>query len=335
MNKTHFGTLPTGEEIYKFTLTSEDSTAEIISRGATILSFRPFGEEIIAGFDTLEDYLAARSFHGATVGRVCNRIVGASFVMDGKEIKLSKNNGEHFLHGGTDGWTARAWSVLDYGKDFVKLGLSSRDGESGFPADVDVEALFTLKGSALIVSYKAIPYGKTPIMITTHGFFNLNGFATTVDEHEVTIYADQYTEVDEKRLPTGRRASVDGTFLDFRTPHRICERIDESPIGYDHNYILRGDNIVSMDGAPLALAARVVGEHLKLTAYTNQVGIQFYVQMRASDSAPTLHGGIKQFPRCAFCIEPQLEPDCVRRGLAIYDKGEVYESTIVYHVERI
>ena len=95
MNKTHYGTLKSGEEIYKFTLKSEDSTAEIISYGATIISFCPFGKEIIAAFDKVEDYETCRDYRGASVGRVCNRIAGASFEMDGTVYELTKNNGEN------------------------------------------------------------------------------------------------------------------------------------------------------------------------------------------------------------------------------------------------
>lgn len=335
MNKELFGRLSSGEEVYAFTLVSGESTARIINYGATITSFCPFGSEIVAGFDTIEDYERCRSYHGTTVGRVANRIVNAKFPMDGEIIELGKNNGEHCLHGGPDGYSKKLWCVIDYGKNFVKLGYFSPDGESGFPSDLDVEATFTLKGACLGVKYKAIPHGKTPIMLTTHGFFNLDSFEGDVLGHEVTILADQYTEVDDNRLPTGNHVSVDNTAFDFRMPRKIGERINESPIGYDNNYILSARDIISNEGTPYALAAQVKGKRLVMTAYTNQPGIQFYVQNSASETAPKLHGRRPQFPKCAFCIEPQLEPNCVNHGLGFYDVGEVYEAGIIYEVERL
>ena len=335
MSKELFGRLESGEEIYKFTLTSESSTAAIINYGATINSFCPFGKEIIGGFDTLEDYVRCRSYHGSTVGRVSNRIVGGSFTMDGEVYELARNNGEHCLHGGIDGYTHKVWQVIDYGSSFVKLGYTSPDGESGFPSEVVFEALFSLSGSSLKVSYKGIPKGKTPIMLTTHGFFNLDGYVGGVRDHIVRIYADKYTEVDENRLPTGRHASVDGTPFDFRVPKRIGEDMDKSPIGYDHNYIVKGNQIISDGGNPLTLAIEVTGRELRMKAYTDQPGFQFYVLKKASETAPLLHGGIKQGPVSAFCIEPQVEPNCVRAGRGFYDVGEVYSSTIIYSVEKV
>ena len=334
MNKTHYGTLKSGEEIYKFTLKSEDSTAEIISYGATIISFCPFGKEIIAAFDKVEDYETCRDYRGASVGRVCNRIAGASFEMDGVVYELTKNNGENCLHGGLDAYSHRPWDVIDYGADFVKLGLVSPDGDGGFPSRVDIEVLFRLSGAALEVSFKAVPYGKTPIMLTTHGYFNLDSIENTIEDHKFTIYADEYTEVDETKLPIGR-FPVEGTAFDFRGGKRLAEGLLERPDGFDHNFVLSSNYFISHGSIPLALAAVVDGKSLRMNTYTNQPGIQFYAQMKASEKSPILRGGIKQFGKIAFCIEPQVEPNCIKSGIGFYNKGEVYESTTLYIVEKI
>lgn len=49
----------------------------------------------------------------------------------------------------------------------------------------------------------------------------------TINDHIVTIQADFYTPMDNVSIPTGEIAKVDGTPMDFRTPHAIGERIDE------------------------------------------------------------------------------------------------------------
>lgn len=335
MNKTLFGTLPGGEEIYSFSLKSECATAEIISLGATIASFMPYGREIIGGYETLEEYLPYNDYHGATVGRVCNRIVGGSFTMDGVVYELTKNNGEHCLHGGNDAYHKKAWDVIEYGTDFVRLGYISPDGQSGFPGEVKIEARFTLIGAALAVEYTAVPSKKTPIMLTTHGFFNLDSYQGSVEEHRVRIYADEYSEVSEARLPTGRRVPVVGTALDFTEPRMIGERIADSPIGYDHNFVLKPESFIECHGKSLGLVAEVWGRELKLTAYTDQPGIQFYVLANKNLTAPTLRGGVKQTQFSSFCIEPQIEPNCVQRGVGFCEAGEVYSAMIVYDVERI
>lgn len=335
MNKELFGTLPSGEDIYKFTLESDCASAEIISRGATIVSFKPFGREVIAGFETLEDYLKCRTYHGATVGRVCNRIVGAKIEIDGTSYELTKNNGEHCLHGGSDGYHDKAWEIIDYGRDFVELGYLSPDGQSGFPGELSVVATFRLIGAALIVDYTAIPEKKTPIMLTTHGYFNLNSFKTSVEGHLVKMHAEEYSGISEERLPTGVRASVVGTPLDFRTPRAIGERVLESAIGYDHNFIINGEYAREYNGRSLRRAAEVWGEELKLTAYTDQPGVHFYVYANKNLTAPMLKGGVTQTRFSAFCLEPQVEPNCVSRGVSFYEAGEVYRATTIYEIEKL
>ena len=237
MNKAVFAILESGEKIYKITLKSGESSAEIISRGAAIKSFKPFGREIVAGFDSLDTYLGYGSVYGAVIGRVCNRIVGACFEMDGKVYELTKNNGENCLHGGSDAFHTKVWDVLEYGEDYALLGYSAPDGQSGFPGNIEVRARYTLANSELRIEFTATPDRRTPIMLTSHSFFNLESHATDVLGHKIKMYADRYTEIGEQRLPTGKRPEVEGTPYDLRAPREIGERIGDSALGYDHNFI--------------------------------------------------------------------------------------------------
>lgn len=329
-----FGRLASGEEIYKFTLRSGASMAEVITLGASLRSFKPYGKEILGGFSTLEEY-ASGTFFGASVGRVCNRIVGGSILIDGTRYELSKNNGEHCLHGGEDRFNTKAWDVISYTDSSVKLGYTSPNGQSGFPGEVKVTAEFRLVGADLSVEYRGVPDKKTPIMITSHGFFNLEGFDHDVLSHVVRIYADECTEVDSSRLPTGIRAPVAETFLDFRMPRTLGERIDESPVGYDHNYILSPTSFIESNGRSLGLAAEVSAGNLKLSAYTDQPGMQLYVMMTPPKKTPIDKTGAAYIRHGAFCLESQIEPNCVSRGIGLIDAGEEYVSTTLYKVERI
>ena len=327
-----FGRLPSGEEIYKLTLESELATAEVISYGARLVSFRPFGREVVAGFATLEEYMSNRTYNGATVGRVCNRTVGGSFVMDGGRYELSKNNGEHCLHGGADNFSDKAWELLYEDGHTVRLGYTSPDGQSGFPGEVRVVAEYSLEGTALTVRYSAIPTKKTPIMITNHAYFHLGGFGTEVRDHSVRFYADEYSEVSEERLPTGRHVSVVGTPVDFREPRMIGERMDDSPIGYDHNLILSPSVWREACGSRVGLAAEVCAAGLMMRAYTDQPGMQLYVQ-RGPAKTP-LTSGKMQTAFGAFCLEAQIEPNCAGLGRGFVEAGHEYISTTVYEVLR-
>lgn len=328
-----FGTLPMGEKIYKFTLKSDTSEAEVISYGARLASFRPFGREITAGFDTLDEYMLDRSYHGATVGRVCNRTVGATFVMDGVRYLLTKNNGEHCLHGGADNFSDKPWQVLGYDDSSVRLGYTSPDGQSGFPGEVRVMAEYKLDGAALTVKYTAVPSAKTPIMITNHAYFHLGGFDADVRSYRLRIWADELSEVSPERLPTGKHISVVGTPLDFREPRTIGERIADSPIGYDHNFILSPTEWREVGGCRVGLAAEITGDGLVLRAYTDQPGMQLYVPK--NELKRPLREGHIQAAEGAFCLEAQIEPNCAGLGRGFVDAGEVYVSTTVYEAKMI
>ncbi len=334
MNKTLFGVLESGKEIYKITLRSGTSSAEVISLGASITSFKPFGREIVAGFNELSAYLGFAGVYGATVGRVCNRIVGAKFEMDGVTYDLTKNNGENCLHGGSDAFHTKAWDVLEYGEDYALFGYMAPDGQSGFPGNIDVKARYTLADSELRIEYTATPDRRTPIMMTSHSFFNLESHTTDVLAHKIKIYADKYTEINELRLPTGNRPDVADTPYDFRTPRAIGECIGDSALGYDHNFILRGDVTREIGGKSLALAAEVWGKELKLSAYTDQPGIQLYVTSGAPKSRRETSSGAVLGAFASFCLEPQIEPNCIKDGRCFVDGGETYECNIVYRADR-
>ena len=323
-----YGTLPTGEKIYKFTLKSALAEAEIISYGARIASFRPYGRDIVAGFECLGGYMADKWFHGATVGRVCNRTAGAAFVMDGVRYELTKNNGENCLHGGADNFSDKAWEVISYTDSSVSLGYTAPDGQSGFPGEIAVRATFSLEGAALKVAYAATPDKKTPIMMTNHSYFNLDGFGGDVCAHILRVWADEYIEISPERVPIGKRP-LDGGALDFRAPRAIGERMGECPLGYDHNFVLSSSEV--RDG--LKLAAEITAGGLKMRAYTDQPGVQFYVprsQMKA-----LLRGGATLVPYGAFCLESQIEPNAAASGKCFVEAGEEYRSTTVFAVEKI
>lgn len=333
MLKERFGTLPTGEAVDVYTLQSGEATLRVMTRGATIVNFRVGDTDIVGGFDTLGDYLADESHQGAVIGRVANRIAGASFPMDGKLYRVTKNEGNNCLHSG-DGFDHRLWTAEKATDDSITFRYVSPDGEEGFPHTLDVRVTYRLEGAALLIDYTAVPDGRTPIALTNHAYFNLDGFGGTVDDHVVTIYADRYTEVNDELIPTGNHPSVDGTVFDFRMPHRIGERVGGGFVGYDHNYVLNKDRKYAVMGYELALAAEVTNGKRKMSVYTNQDGVQFYIGNFLAGK-PDFRGGVPRVTHGAFCLETQSEPDCVHRGAGFYARGEVYRHMTVYRVETL
>ncbi len=333
MEKTYFGTLPTGEIISLYTIKNDEASLTVMERGGAIVKFEAYGKDIIGGFDTLDDYLKDTSHQGALIGRVANRIAGARFEMDGKEYKLPQNNNGNCLHGG-DGFDHKVWTVEEFGEDFITLSYTSRDGEEGFPAELLTVVTYKLEGAAILIDYKAYPKAKTPIALTNHAYFNLNGFGGTVEDHIITVYADRFTDVDEKLIPNGKRPAVEGTVFDLKKPTEMGEHLSADFIGYDHNFVLNGQPREVVFGKELALAAEVLGEELSMKVYTDQPGVQFYMG-NFLGKGPAFRGGHKPIVHGAFCLETQTEPNCVNLGEGFYEAGEVYTHSTVYKVSKL
>lgn len=328
-----FGIMPDGKTANVYTLKNDKCEIRLTDYGATVLSFKVGEVDIVGGFDKLDTYFTDDSHQGAIIGRVANRIAGARFVMDGKEYTLPKNNGENCLHGGV-GFDFKLWDTVEYTNDRIAFGYMSKDGEEGFPASLSVTVTYILSGTELIIDYKATPDGKTPIALTNHSYFNLDGFGGDILDHVLTVYADSYTEVGDDLIPTGVRPAVDGTPFDFRAPHKIGERISDADGGYDHNFILCPAITKEYLGKELGLAAEVSGKALTMRVYTDQPGVQLYTGNFLGFGAD-FKGGVKQVKHGALCLEAQTEPNAVNHGIGFYEKGEIYTQTTVYSVEKI
>ena len=333
MTREIFGKTKSGEIVEIVTLTNEVAELKVMTRGATIVSFKPYGVDIVGGYDTMEVYEADKgSYQGATVGRVANRIGDAQFTMDGAIYMVTANDNGNCLHGGS-GFSFKMWKIEDVTDDSVTMSYYSPDGEDGFPNGLMSKVKFTLSGAAVIIEYEAIPEGKTPIALTNHSYFNLDGFGGLIDDHVATIYADKYTEVDGKLIPNGIRPEVKGCAYDFTSPKKIGECFGKEVDGYDHNFILCPKFSAEFSGKDIPLAASVTNGKLTLNVYTDQPGIQFYTG-NFLGGKPDFRGGVERIKHGAFCLEAQTEPNCINHGIGFYDAGEVYTQITVYEVKQ-
>jgi len=311
-----FGQTADGQKVWLFTMANANGmTVKITNYGGIITHLlvpdrNGVAADVVLGFDTLDKYLAGHPYFGAIVGRYANRIGGAKFTLDGKEYTLAANNGPNHLHGGLKGFDKQVWEARSMqGADHVALALTylSKDMEEGYPGNLQCTVTYTLTNdNELKITYEAVTDKPTVVNLTNHSYFNLAGQGSgLIYDHELMLTADHYTPVDDGLIPTGEIASVKGTPLDFTTPHRIGERIDQFPEigGYDHNFCLN-----SRDGS-MALCARVYeptsGRVMKI--YTTQPGVQFYTgnfldgSIKGKGSTYNKHG--------AFCLETQHWPD--------------------------
>lgn len=332
MKKRLFGILPDGTEVYGYTICGGETEAEIITYGAAVRTLVFDGTDIAGGFDGIDGYITDTGNQGGTIGRVANRIENACFVMDGKEYALTQNDGKHCLHGGGS-FNHRVWSVTSYSENEITLFYASPDGENGFPSELDASVTYTVAKNALIIRYSAVPKGKTPVSLTNHTYFNLNGLGGDIKEHRLKIWAEKYTETDSELIPTGNRPTVAGTRFDFREARKIGDGIDGICGGYDNNFILSPQIYGDFLGSRLGLAAQLECGGKRLSVYTDAPGLQLYTG-NFLDGTAKFKGDIPAIKHGALCLETQAEPNSVKRGESIYRAGEVYKQTCVYKIER-
>jgi aldose 1-epimerase len=334
MQKNIFGKLPDGQTVEQFTLTNANGIiCKLLNYGATIASLEvPDAKgnpaNVILGFDDLNGYLQ-NTFFGSVCGRTANRIAGAKFSLDGKIYKLTANEGENQLHGGNRGFDKQVWRAQEKSGG-VEFSYSSRDGEEGFPGNLEANVLFTLTDkNELRLDYSAATDKPTPVNLTSHGYFNLAG-SGNVSSHEIFLAADFFTPADSKLIPTGEIKSVKGTPMDFTEPKTIGAQIKKFPAaasGYDSNFVINGG------GKNLTLAARVrePGSGRVMETWTTQPGVQFYTANHFNGFAG--RGGARCEKFGAFCLETQHFPDSVNKPQfpsVILRPGEIYRQTCIY-----
>ncbi len=342
--KAPFGQTADGTPVEIYTLrSSKGMEARILTYGGIVQSLKVPDKEgnlgdVVLGYDDLGGYLTNSPFFGALIGRYGNRIAKGKFTLDGHEYTLPTNNAPNCLHGGDQGFHTRVWKMTraDVGPDGPRLELNylSKDGEEGFPGNLQVEATYTVTDdNALRVEFKATTDKDTVCNLTHHSYFNLNGSGDVLN-YLVYINADKFTPVDDTLIPTGELRPVAGTPFDFLTPTAIGARIggDDQQLkyanGYDDNWVL------NHPPGELGLAARVEdpASGRVLTVYTTAPGIQFYTGNFLNGTIKGKTGQVYQ-SRNAFCLEPQDFPDAPNHPdfpSSELKPGETYQSSIIY-----
>ncbi|MDK2896496.1 MAG: aldose 1-epimerase [Candidatus Atribacteria bacterium] len=347
VEKIPWGTTTEGAPIDLYTLSNDNGVmVQLTNYGATVVAlYVPDKEgnldDVVLGFDSISDYEKPDPYNpyfGATIGRYGNRIAGGQFTLEGKTYTLVQNNGPNHLHGGLKGFKDRIFKAIPMKTPegpAVRFKYLSHDGEEGYPGNLQVSVTFTLTNdNELKIKYLATTDKPTVVNLTNHSYFNLAGEGSgDILDHELMVVADNYTPADDTLIPTGI-APVAGTPLDFTTPHKIGERIEQllrkegdDPFkGYDHNFVL--DN----QSGDLALAARAkeASTGRVMEVYTTEPGVQLYtgnwVNTRGKEGK--LYGQYS-----GFCLETQHYPDSPNNPdfpSTVLRPGEVYSTLTIY-----
>lgn len=283
----------------------ESSTAQVrlLNLGGITQSWQmagwPATRSAVLGYADAADYEYNPHYLGAIIGRVANRIEGGQFSLNGKQYQLKQNEGLNTLHGGPSGISQRIWEMDRDGTSAVQFRLSSKEGDQGFPGSVEFSVTVHLDGSTLIYDMQAQVSEPTPINMTQHNYYNLNG-AGTLEGHRLHIPADKMLCSNEDGIPT-RVCSVADTPYDFT---KSCTLTQHLARALDTNYCLEKEHktLVELTNHNRA--------YLKLE--TNQSGLQAYTAGKLTP-VHTPFGSQRHIPFSGICLEPQAYPNAVNR----------------------
>jgi aldose 1-epimerase len=328
-----------GKPVTEYTLTNANGMqAGIINYGGTVTKLITPDKtgamgDVVTGFESLEGFLQKGvPYFGALIGRYGNRIAKGKFTLDGKEYTLAGNNNGNSLHGGNKGYDKVYWNIeKQAGDSSLKLTYLSKDGEEGYPGNLNVEVVYTLTAdNALKIDYSATTDKATPINLTNHCYFNLSaGKDSTILSHQLELMADKYTPVDNRLIPTGKLADVKNTPMDFTAAKAIGRDIDSVKGGYDHNWVLNksGNGLEKVAGLYEANSGRY------MEVLTTEPGLQFYTGNFLDGKLTNTKGGAKYVLHGALCLEAQHFPDSPNEPTfptTILKPGETYKQTTVY-----
>ena len=335
-----FGKMPNGQSVERYELKSGRLTVSVLTYGATVQSIVFDGKDVVLGYDDLEHYLTGGSYFGATVGRVANRIGGAQFTVNGRTSEVAKNDREdNHLHGGVRGFDRHIWTAeILSDEDGVRMRRLSPDGEEGYPGNLKVTVTFTVSGGRLRIAYTAVSDADTPLNLTNHSYFNLEGHdGSAILDTTLQIAADAILVPDEKLIPTGELLPVEGTPFDLREAKRLGDGIGSAhPLivaenGYDHNFVLGTER--EWKCAAVATAAE---SGIRMECWTDLPGVQLYTANGLDEAC--CKGGARQTQYRGFCLETQFWPDAVNREEfpgGVLRAGDLFRSKTEYRFSKV
>lgn len=333
-----------GKETVLFSLTNKNGVELTITNyGAKIVSLMVPDRngkltDVVTGHKCIEDYLSSEEpYFGAICGRYGNRIAKGTFSIDGITYdKLAINNGPNSLHGGIKGFNAMVWDANMKDEQTIELHYISADGEEGFPGELKTTVTYHLTDdNEVVISYQAVTNKPTVLNLTNHSYFNLSGAGDPyIGDHILTINADYYLPTDETAIPYGPKEKVEGTPMDFRTPHEVGKRINDTfqqliyGKGYDHTYVL------NKEGNELSFCAHCMSPKtgIAMDVYTTEPGVQLYTGNWMTGNFEGKPG--QRYPeRAALCLETQHFPDSPNKPeypTTVLRPNELFSSNTIY-----
>ena len=328
-----FGALPDGRPVHTYAIGARNGIEmHVMNYGATITAIRVPSLagmiDVALGFDTLEGYLESKSlpappYFGAIAGRYAGRISGGQFMLGERHFKLSSNDNGNTLHGGHRGFDAVLWTVTHCDEHQIRLQYKSPEGEEGFPGEALVTVTYTVDQNRIRIDYEATCSEDSPLNLTQHTYFNLDGHQGDIRSQELWINARKILETDSFHIPTGQLIPAADKNMDFSfggTPF----------FGIDDDFI--PDDISS----PVATFTSRSSD-LRLTVMSSLPSLHVYVGGNLFGQLSGKHGNAYH-QYSGICFESQLYPDAPNQPhfpSGILKKGDVYRHHTLWTFENL
>lgn len=331
------------KEVPVITLTNKNGVSlSATPYGATVVAWRVPDKKgnfdnIVLGFEQLDEYAEHRPYYGATIGRIAGRIAAGKFTLDGKEYEVAKNeNGAHHLHGGLEGLDTKLWDYQTEENETearIVFTYLDEDGSNGYPGNLTLQVTYTLTDEdEWKVAYSAKTDQPTLFNPTNHVYFNLLGdFTHPIVDHKLFVDADFFAELDEGNIPTGKLLPVTGTPFDFWNPTPLAQAVegDHSQTkqvgGLDHPFVLNQKS----EGPSAVISEKSSGRKIEMD--TDQPAVVIFLhngeinKYQIADKPVIAYAGLT--------LETQKLPDAINQegfGDIVLRPGDEYKAETVY-----
>ncbi|MBQ8067721.1 MAG: galactose mutarotase [Solobacterium sp.] len=307
MSVRSFGFNKDGEEVLLYTIANENIELSVSNYGATMVSLieKSTGIDVLLGYDNVEGYTSHAGHLGGFIGRTANRIKDAKFTLNGETYNLEINSKTNNIHGGETGFD-RVMYEAEETDNTVTFHRISKDGEAGYPGDLDVTVTYTLLENGVELKAEGKALNKdTLFAMTNHNYYNLDG-SDSILTHKVTLHAQQYADDDPDGISVLPLKNVEGTAFDFRNGKELGQDIacDDPQIiqnnGYDHHW--------AIDGTGLREFAVCQGKQLEMRVCSNLPGMHMYTSNFLNGTGK---GGKAHTPHTGVCFEPEFIPNAI------------------------
>lgn len=291
-------------DIHYITVTKSNHSVTFVDFGARIQEWITPDrvgnkDNILLSPDTPEEIINDNAQFGALVGPVAGRIKEGKW----NGYQFEKNNGNHHLHGGSNGWWHQFWAFdIEEHDENTIVHFMLKDTLTDYPGPIYVKNSYKVTDDAIEMTTSCHSDSDTIVNPTNHIYFNLNGKdKKDITNHLLTIHADSILETDDETIPTGELLDVANTGYDFRQPRLLKEALNSLPNGIDDAFLLTSEQ------PQIILSQPNNGRNIQLFS-DRQAAVVFSTTGFATDQSVS---GEKMHSQLGIAIETQELPDVV------------------------